>query len=458
MSSPRNKPGLLSGSGVRLSAFYAALLTLAFAATALVVRFSATAAAESALRQKIELEADALAHELDVEGVDAVKAAIAARVERPGAPEYWLADASGRRLIGDAPALEGPNGWRTVDRQGAELDDGAEGAEELIVLTRSLPNGMRLSVGEDLAEGRRLIGMTMSILAQAGAASVALALLAGVLATRRSLRRLDDITLALEQVGAGRLDARVPSQKQFFLSDLERVSEGINQMFDRNETLVGGLRRVTRDVAHDLRTPLAQLRQRLEQARESQGPGKDQAIASAEEKAAQIVRTFDAILRLAEIEAGSAITRFKPVDLKEIAETIGDAYRPDAELSGRTIAVDAAGPVLVDGDRELLTQAVANLVENALKHTPTGAAVTLCVEPSPAASISVADTGGGIPAEELDAVLEPYYRRDQSRTTSGAGLGLAIVKAVADLHDADLRLETFDGGFRATIRSISGRR
>ncbi len=451
MSSPSNKSGLFHASGFRLAAFYAALLTIAFAATAVIVWFSATASAEDALRQKIELEADALAHELEAEGADAMKAAIAARMERPGAPEYWLADASGRRLIGDVPAMEGPNGWRKVSLTHTDDLDGAEGAEELIVLTRSFPNGMRLSVGEDLAEGRHIIGMTIYILAQVGAASIVLVLLVGFLVTRNSLRRLDDISVALESVGAGNLNVRAPVRREFFLSDLESVSNGINRMLDRNESLIGGLRRVTRDVAHDLRTPLTHLRQRLEQAREAEEPTKNEAIAAAEDKAGQIIKTFDAILRLSEIEAGSAKARFKHVDLGDIAETLADAYGPDAEQAGKTIRIEAPQAVLVEGDRELLMQAVANLLENALKHTPAVAAVSISVAQSPRPAITVLDNGEGIPADETQAIVEPFYRRDQSRTTAGAGLGLSIVKAIADLHDADLRLETLREGFRATI-------
>ena len=452
MSSPPNRPDLFHASGFRLAAFYAALLTIAFAATAVIVWFSATASAENALRQKIKLEADALAHELDAEGADAVKAAIAARMERPGAPEYWLTNASGQRLIGDAPAMEGPNGWRMVSLSHADDIDSAEGAEEIMVLTRSFPNGMRLSVGEDLAEGRKIIGMTISILAQVGAASVVVVLLIGFLVTRNSLRRLDDISLALESVGAGNLNVRAPVRREFFLSDLESVSKGINRMLDRNESLVSGLRRVTRDVAHDLRTPLSHLRQRMEQAREADGPTKkNEAIAAAEDKAGQIINTFDAILRLSEIEAGSAKARFKAVDLSDIAETLADAYGPDAEQSGMTIRVEALQPVLVEGDRELLMQAVANLLENALKHSAPGTSVCLSATLTPRPSISVMDTGKGIPTDEIQAVVEPFYRRDQSRTTAGAGLGLSIVKAIADLHGADLRLETLREGFCATV-------
>lgn len=451
MSSPPDRPVFIRASGFRLAAFYAALLSIAFVATAVIVWFGATALAEGALRQKIVLETDALAHELDAEGADAVNLAIAARMERPGALEYWLTDAAGRHLIGDASAMEGPNGWRRVKLKETGEEDGAEGAKELMVLTRSFPNGMRLSVGADLAEGRHVIAMTLTILAQVGAASVFLVLLVGFLVTRNSLRRLDDISNALEGVSAGNLKARAPVRREFFLGDLERVSEGINRMLDRNERLVDDLRRVTRDVAHDLRTPLSHLRQRMEQAREAEGPAKDRAIASAEDKAEQIIKTFDAILRLSEIEAGSARARFRTVDLSDIARTLADAYGPDAEQGRRKIKAEAPQPVRIEGDRELLMQAVANLLENALKHTPPQTEVSITVARSPFPAITVRDNGEGVPDDEIQKILEPFYRRDRSRTTAGVGLGLSIVKAVADLHGADLRLETLDGAFQATI-------
>jgi signal transduction histidine kinase len=431
---------------------YAVLLAVAFAATALIVRQTATAAAERDLRQTLQLEVDAITHELDAEGLEAAAAAIAARAERPGAPEYWLTDPSGRTLIGDVPALEGPNGWHTETLSAHPAPSGSETDETLLVLTKSFPDGVRLSVGEDLAESRRTISQTILILTEVGTLSVVAVLLAGYLVTRNSLQRLDDITHTLDAVGEGRLDERVPVREQFLLADLDRIATGINRMLDRNQALVDGLRRVSRDIAHDLRTPLSHLQQRLEQAREAPAAEKDREIGAAEEKAQQIVGTFNAILRLAEIEAGSAKARFATVDLAEIAETIADAYRPDVEDTGGSLRSAVEGPALVRGDSELLMQAAANLVENAFRHSPPGTEITISTTAARVPTLAVTDTGPGVPDDALDAVTTPFYRLDASRSTAGAGLGLSITRAIAELHGAQLDLENLSPGFRAAIR------
>ncbi len=437
--------GVLASSSLRLSLLYAALLAAAFAATAAIVWRNATRAAEADLRRKITLEVDAICQELKAEGLDGVVGAIAARMERPGAPDYWLSDAKGARLIGGIPALEGPNGWRTIVLQG---EDGPEG---LLVLTRSFPSGERLSVGEDLEGPKRTINQTMAILAEVGAFSVMLVLFAGYLLTRQSLRRLSDMTDAFLKIGGGDLAARIPIRADIFSTDLDRIGADINRMLDSNEQLVDGLRRVSRDVAHDLRTPLSHLRQALESARAAAGDAKDREIETAQDKADSILTTFDAILRLSEIEAGAAKARFAMVDLAEVAETIADAYRPDIEQAGRLLRLEIEGTARVNGDRDLLLQAIANLIENGVRHSLAGAAITIAVGTAPS-SIAVMDEGGGVAADMLEEIKKPFVRLDASRSSKGSGLGLSIANAIARLHDAALDLENLDGGFRARLR------
>lgn len=452
MSSTQNRSGLLSSSSFRLAALYALLLACAFAATALVARKSAISGAERNLQQRIELEVASLSHEFDVEGPGAVRAAIASRAERPGALEYWLTDSEGRRTIGDIPALAGADGWQRIELSRESDKAGSEGREDLLVFGKAFADGGHLSVGGDLREGREIVNRTISILARIGLISVTLVLLAGYMLTRNSLRRISDILAALAEASAGNLSARVPERRQFFLTDLEQVSRGINIGLERNENLVDGLRRVTRDIAHDLRTPLFHLSQRLEQALKVNGSAKDREIASASEKMAQIISTFNALLRLAEIESGAARTRFGRVDLSDIAETIADAFGPDAELTGHEIKTDIAPGVTTVGDRDLLTQALANLVGNALKYSPAGQPVIVFVSESDGVKFGVKDFGAGIP-EDLDrAVLQPFFRLDESRSTPGAGLGLSIVKAIADQHEAELIFERQQTAFVASVR------
>jgi signal transduction histidine kinase len=202
-----------------------------------------------------------------------------------------------------------------------------------------------------------------------------------------------------------------------------------------------GLRQVSNDIAHDLRTPLGRLRQRLEEARDhatttaEYAAAADASIAEAD----TLLETFSALLRIAQIEAGAQKSAFADVDLSEVARQVGEAYVPSAEDSQHRLDLSIAPGVVLQGDRQLLAQMLSNLVENALTHTPADSTVSLTLGSGP--RIVVADNGPGIPAEERERVFDRFYRLDRSRTTAGSGLGLALVKAIASLHGLSIKLE-----------------
>jgi len=205
-----------------------------------------------------------------------------------------------------------------------------------------------------------------------------------------------------------------------------------------------GLRQVSNDIAHDLRTPLGRLRQRLEDAREhatttaEYSSAADAAIGEAD----LLLETFSALLRIAQIEAGAQKSAFAPVDLSDVARSVGEAYLPSAEDSQHRLELRIEGGVALQGDRQLLAQMISNLVENALSHTPAGSTVSLNVaRTAKGPRIEIADNGPGIPAEEREKVFDRFYRLDRSRTTTGSGLGLALVKAIASLHGLSIKLE-----------------
>lgn len=436
---------------MRLSFIYTGLLIGAFTIAAALIWAGSRGAAEAEIRKFIRLEAGAIADEIETEGLDAAIAAIEFRAERPGAFEYWLADASGRRLFGDLPAMEGPNGWRRVD-----VPDGlaaAEGREEMLVLTQSFADGVRLSVGDDLARSLIVRRGILKTLALVGALSVLASVLAGLFITRRTTRRMSDLTRTMHAVAGGDLGARFPVSARASGSDVESIGEGVNAMLDRIAALVGGIRRVSRDVAHDLRTPLSHLQQRLEQAKAEATPEMmTRRIEEAQEKVGEVLRIFDAILRLAEIEAGAARERFEIVDLAVIAERIADAYRPDVEQSGRSLLLAHHGPAPVSGDATLLAQALANLVENAIRHTPPGAKISIkTIASDHRVRLEVADNGPGIAPDRIAEALKPFGRLDQSRSSAGAGLGLAIVAAIARLHHAQLALSDAEPGLHVVL-------
>jgi signal transduction histidine kinase len=442
-----NNPWFRSTS-VKLSALYAALVITSFLFVGVVIWLTARHSAEKELRQNIELEFGAIQTELETEGLAATIAAIDARAAHPGALEYWFAGPDGARLWGDFPQMSGPDGWRFVT-----IDDarGGAGREELLVMTRTLPGGSRLSVGDELRRARAVQHAVLRTLATVGTVTALLCLVVGVFATRRMLSRVKALSTTFEKVMAGDIAARFPATGPS--SDVEQIGIGVNRMLDRIELLIADVRRVSRDVAHDLRTPLTHLQRRLEVAMHATSPAERlAAVEGAQQKAAEVLRIFDAIVRLAEIEAGAGRQRFRRVDLAAIAERVADAYRPDIEQAGHTLAVHVAGPCPVHGDEDLLSQAIANLVENATRHTPAGTHIEVCV---PAAGtthgIEVIDNGPGVPAHAFELIQKPFTRLDESRTTPGSGLGLSLVAAIARLHHARLTISDAGPGLRVCL-------
>ena len=436
--------------GTRLSLIYGGLVIASFALAIALTWLAARSAAESDLRDIIQLEIEALSAEIRDEGISAAVAAIKAREERAGVLEYWLVDPVGKPLAGDLPSMSSPDGWHRIDIPQAA--PGAENREEMLVLTATMADGARLTVGDDLHRAVAVRDAVLRALLGIGAATVVLGLIAGAIATRRTLALFDALTLTMSQVSAGQLNARFKLRTGKPQNDLDQLGLSVNRMLDHIGELVRNLRRVSSDVAHDLRTPLSHVQQHLEQARTADAPAdRIQAINSAEQEISQLLRVFDAILRLAEIEAGAARSRFVTVDAPTLVERVADAYRPDVEDSGRTLETAAAAGVRIHGDEDLLAQALANLIENAMRHTPPGTRIKLSARNErDKVQLEVSDNGPGIPTPLRAEVLEPFKQLDSTRAPSetrpggetepGYGLGLSIVAAIARAHDASLEL------------------
>jgi signal transduction histidine kinase len=270
---------------------------------------------------------------------------------------------------------------------------------------------------------------------------------------RGALRRIDGVVAAARAVSAGQMQVRAPKRSPLIPDDLDELGATFNNMLDELATLVNRLRWVSTDIAHDLRTPLTHVRQKLDKIRDADG-------ASAEVLAAcqeidgdldELLRTFDAMLRLAEIENDPNVASAGRVDLTELVSRVVDAYRPDLEASGRRLEA-SLGRATLKGDADLIAQAVANLIENALRHTPESASIQVKVEQiGDKAMVSVTDDGLGIASDQHEAVLQRFHRLETSRTTSGSGLGLPIVAAIAKRHGASLTLEDAQPGLKATL-------
>jgi signal transduction histidine kinase len=224
-----------------------------------------------------------------------------------------------------------------------------------------------------------------------------------------------------------------------------------NRMLDRIAALMETLKQVSNDIAHDMRTPLTRLRQKLETGLAQPGE-RGQALESALTDLDAILETFAALLRIAQIQSGARRAAFRPTDLSAVAQTVVEAFSPSAEDARQTLTLEATGPVLIEGDPELLTQMLVNLVENALRHAGAGSRIRVRVSNNGSgAQLTVIDDGPGVPAAERERLFDRFYRLERSRSTPGSGLGLALVSAVAELHGAEVKLADANPGLEACV-------
>jgi signal transduction histidine kinase len=284
--------------------------------------------------------------------------------------------------------------------------------------------------------------------------SLAFVLMAGfagaALIAWRIDRRLGRTEVALTAYASGEMSRRLPITGSG--DELDRVAVSVNAVLDRLSALMETTRQITTDAAHDLKTPMTRLLHRLAEAEGNSVAEAKSVLRSAATDAKQIITTFDALLRIAEIEAGARRARFDLVDLSDVVETVADAYGPEAEQAGQRLETKIGPELYITGDRELLTQAFADLVENAIRHAGKGAMICLmAVSHAATVEAMVSDTGPGVPAADRERVLSRFVRLEASRSTPGTGLGLTLVKAIADLHNARLELSDNGPGLRVTM-------
>jgi signal transduction histidine kinase len=429
-------------TGVRLLAWQALALIIAFSLAGLLARASIQSLGEQALRADVMGETRSLDDEWRHQGVGHLPHTVAKRARLWHGFEYGLASPAGLPLAGD-PRLAGlrREGWTRARST----------AGQVLTYTERLPDGGWLSVGRDLATEQRQLKTFTGVLALSGAAGVGICLAAAYLAMRWTWGRLDRLSATAALVAEGRLDVRAPVRPGSAPNEIDELSLAFNLMLDRIGRLIDELRRVTTDVAHDMRRPLNRARQKLERlaCTAASTPALAEDVRRLEADVLEIIRTFDSLLQLAEIEG-----RLRPeslVDLAAVAERVAEALRPDIEASGRALEAQLQD-VQVAGDTDLLAQALANLLENALRHTPQGARIEVRVETLDGAPrLLVRDDGPGIPAELRERALAPFGRLEASRSTPGSGLGLAIAASVAVRHGGRLELGDAAPGLEVSI-------
>jgi signal transduction histidine kinase len=406
-------------------------------------------------------------------GVGALNAEL---VQRAAASELWLyvlIRPDGRALSGNLSAVPiDLGGVRRVPPGGAadpreaivsqfayERPDPADGrltpraARGRFV---ALPGDYGVFVARDLGDGATFAAAVSRAVALGGAGFVLLALIGGYLSARQAARRAGDLTATTQAVMAGNLGTRAPVRRAG--DEFDQLARDLNAMLDRLERLVAAARTTGDSVAHDLRSPLARMRSRLEAALD--GPAEPAALKAALERGVAdvdaVIGTFDAVLRLSRLESGQG-GRLTEVDVSALVEELGELYEPVFEDKGLAFACETATGLKLAADRSLLAQAVTNLLDNALKYTPSGG-VTLRARATRAGAveISVTDTGPGVPEADRERVKERFVRLDKARTEQGSGLGLALASAVAELHGGRLELTEGAGdpsapGLRAAL-------
>jgi signal transduction histidine kinase len=317
----------------------------------------------------------------------------------------------------------------------------------------TLPDGSFLLVAQDASRLTDMQHAIISAFVWAGGVTLVLAFGGGLLIGSNFLRRIDTITRTSRAIMGGDLSARIPVRGTH--DEIDQLVASLNAMLERIQQLLEGLRQVSSDIAHDLRTPLGRLRQHLEDAREraKSTADYDAATEAAIAEADELLETFSALLRIAQVEAGAQKRGFADVDLSELVRNVAEVYQPVAEDCDHRLSYRIDDNVHLPGDRPLLAQMISNLVENALRHTPAGSQVSLALRGVGSAfEIEVADNGPGIPEAERAKVFDRFYRLDRSRSTAGSGLGLALVKAIAGLHGLTIRLEDRGPGLGVIVK------
>ena len=402
-------------------------------------------------------------------GLSRLVFAIENRALRPGANLYLVTTPEGRAVAGNVGSL-GPGvvasvGWsETAYRRFDEQDTRDHRA---LVRVSELTNGFRLLIGRDLDERRRLFGIVAKAAQWSLLVVIVLGIGGGIFVARRVLRRIDAMTGTTQRIMAGDLSGRLPVGRSG--DELDRLAENLNAMLERIEALMMGLKEVSDNIAHDLKTPLTRLRNRAEEALSKSRSEAEyrSALERTIEESDGLIRTFNALLMIARAESGQARGNMDDFDAADVARGIQELYEPLAEDGGMSLRVNTS-PAPVHGNRELISQALANLVENAIKYgKPAGTVQPLRPGAAAAAAsheiviearrdgasvlLSVTDRGPGIPEADRAHAVERFVRLEASRTQPGSGLGLSLASAVATLHGGELRLGDAHPGLSATL-------
>ena len=435
----------------RLTALYVAGFAASVAALGIVIYLVTSATLSRQLDTRIGSEMQSLQTAYRSGGKAGLTNAVGVdeHAHANGALDFAVLE-NGKRIAGYLRRWPDPAGWSVLPYPEPDGDVGVRR-----FLRAELGNGLSVVVGADPEQVEEVKEAILDGFLSAFGAVVVLGIAGGIALSLVLLRRVEAIRRTAEAIIAGDLTRRIPLRGTG--DDFDRLSETLNRMLDRIRELMDSLREVSANIAHDLKTPLARLRQRLEAAQSEAEPARAASLHAALGQVDDILGTFSALLRIAQIEAGTRRAGFADVDLSDMFATVTDAFAPAAEDAGKTLTAQIEPGIRIAGDRELLTQMLANLVENAIRHTGPGTAIRLglCADKSGIAGF-VADSGPGVPAAERERIFHRFHRLADSAAVPGSGLGLSLVKAVADLHGIAILVADAQPGLRIELQFPAG--
>lgn len=444
---------------VRLTAIFIALFVVFSILLLTFIAYQSSIQIQQQQTAAIDREVEMLKRIDQRQGVRGTVFAVARLSGQPGPGIYYLGDSSGLQIAGNvtsfpANVLQDSGVFSfNYDRDSAYAGDNTRGYA--VVRSLVLDSGLRLVVGRDVLERRGFTAIVFQGFLLAVAGILAFALLAGVVTARRVLKRIDTINATSAKIMSGNLSERIPVTKRN--DEFDILATSLNAMLDRIEGLMQGLKEVTDNVAHDLKTPLTRLRTKAEAAlRETDTALQREALETTLTESDRLIRTFNALLMIARAEAGAPSGAFADVDVSAVAADVAELYEPVAEEAGMALESRITPGVHLRANRELIGQALVNLIENALKYyepaeDKTGLITVAVREDGGRVLIEVGDNGPGIPLEDRARVVERFVRLEKSRTEPGSGLGLSLVAAVARLHKGEFRIADNAPGVLAVI-------
>jgi signal transduction histidine kinase len=450
---------LLKRTPFRLAATFSLFFITTILALFTVVYLVASARLAADIRDRVETTLDSLAA-LDGERTfDDLVGLVASESESVRDPDFImeLVDKNGNFLAGNVRGVKDSNQWMTLKRSDLFLTlDRGEPDDEFLAIWRPLVKG-KLLVGSDNSEVKQMKSFLQKLLGYGLLGAILAIALCAAYFARETQHRIDAFARPLARVSQGEITARVPTSGQ--QDDIDQVASQVNAMLSDLQRLIENVNQSSSDIAHDLKKPLGRLRQRLDDARRGAEDRHEfqSAIDGALSDLDSISETFDALLRITQIEAGARKSRFVTVDLAILLADVRDVYDIVAEDAGHRLTYTSSSatptPTHVRGDPELLVQLFANLVENSIRHCPTGTEISISLAAEPGIYVvNIRDSGPGIPEDERQNVFRRLYRIERARSTDGSGLGLSLVAAIVELHGAKIALLDNAPGLNAEVR------